>query len=326
MFNRYWRAYPWGLRLALALLLAFTLISFTTYLILILGPRLSGIEFKDLIKISETSAPRTIRVSLITQALSSLGNYAIPALLFAVFCHPRPRAYLGLRAPGSAAHWPLVTGIVIGMLPAFLFAESWLRAHVNLGDQADSDQAASTQLVKAGMSLRGGGNQLLVLTVLALVPAIGEELLFRGVLLRLFHQFFKKHRSFLVPSDTVEIQPDIQRSMLLPVLITSIMFTAMHSGPYSFVFIFIAGCVLALIYQLTGSLLCSIWAHFVYNGSQVVLAYLTPSVNESEVPAWLGLAGLGLFLLSFYGLIRTQRPLGADWSSDFLPGEEPPLR
>lgn len=322
MFNRYWRSYPWGLRLALALLLVFTLISFSTYLILILGPKLSGLAFKDIMKVTEKSAPHAIRTSVIMQGLASLGTYALPAILFAIFSHPRPRAYLGIRPPGRPIHWPIVTAIILGMLPAMLVAESWLRAHMDLGAGADQQQAASAQLVKAWMSLRGGGNPVLVMAVLALIPALGEELLFRGVLLRLFHQLFKKRRSFLTPpSETVVIQPDVQRSMLMPVVITALMFTAMHSSPYSFVFIFMAGCVLALIYQLTGSLLCSIWAHFIYNGSQVLIAYLTPPGTEFDIPAWGGLIGLGVFLLAFYALIRTQTPLNPDWSNDFEPGE-----
>lgn len=324
MFNRYWRSYPWALRLALALLLVFTLISFTTYLILILGPKLSGLQYRDLIKITERSPAATIRTSMLTQGFASIGQYLLPAVLFAVFCHPRPRAYLGIRKPGKSLHWIIVTLIVVGLVPAQLVAETWMMDVVKLGADADKEQAASTQLVKAWMSLRGGGSLALILTVLALIPAIGEELLFRGVLLRLFHQFFSRRRTILPQFDSVDVQPDIQRSMLMPILVTTVMFTAMHSGPYGFVFIFIAGCVLALIYQLTGSLVTSIWAHFVYNGSQVLLSYFSASGTDIDVPAWVGLAGLGVFLLSFYALIRNQTPLAANWSADFAPGEEPP--
>jgi hypothetical protein len=90
-----------------------------------------------------------------------------------------------------------------------------------------------------------------------------------------------------------------------------------------------AGCVLALIYQLTGSILCSMFGHFLFNGVQVAAMILMNNGNtaakaaEAEnLPLVYPLAGLLIFAVSFYGLVRSQTPLAPDWSADFRPGEE----
>ena len=89
MFNRYWRSYPWGMQVFLLLTTWFTLSSFATYLVLVLVPKLTGLNAADLTELSATSSQRVARVGLIVQGFYHAGMYALPGLLFAVFMHPR---------------------------------------------------------------------------------------------------------------------------------------------------------------------------------------------------------------------------------------------
>jgi membrane protease YdiL (CAAX protease family) len=117
--------------------------------------------------------------------------------------------------------------------------------------------------------------------------------------------------------------------MVIPVVASSLVFTYVHSSPYGFAFIFIGGCVLALIYKLTGSLLCSMLGHFLYNGLQILMEFaahynqgVKRIVSADFLPFYIPLIGLLIFAGSFYALVRTQTPLPEDWSADFRPGEE----
>ena len=328
MFNRYWRTYPWVLQLTLLMLMILTLSSFATYLVLTLVPRLSGIALDDLINLTPVSSTRATRAGIIAQGISHLGTFALPALLFAVFCHPRVREYLGIRAPGKPQHWLMATGIMVGLVPVFLWGEAWMLKHLHFGNWATERQAANDNTFKAFLKLKTGPDLALLLTILALLPAIGEELLFRGAMLRLFHRRVYKVSPPVVEGDKAVV-PDAQRSMLFPVIFTALLFAVIHVNPYGFVFIFIAGCMLSLIYYLTGSLLCAIWAHFLYNGIQVASVFLTHHndaarivAENDQLPPIYPIAGLVIFALSFYALVRTQTPLAADWSLDFKPGEE----
>lgn len=327
MFNRYWRTYPWVLQMALAFLTIFTLMSFSTYLILVLVPKFTGANMNDLLQLNESSPARMARISLFSQAIGSIGTFVMPALLFAGFAHPRMREYLGLRLPGKRIHWVLVTGIMLGLIPVLLWGEGWMIEHVHLGKQADDIQHRTDGIFKAYLKLPNGADFALLLTILALIPAIGEELIFRGIFLRLFHRRF--NGMMVAAGENRLMAPDGQRIMVLPVIVSTLLFAFWHTSPYGFVFIFIAGCVLALIYFMTGSLLCSMWAHFLYNGFQITFIFNTQQnevlrkMAEGEhLPIAVPLVGLAVFLISFYALIRNQMPLQPDWSTDFKPEEE----
>ena len=327
MFNRYWRTYPWTLQLALLMLMVLTLSSFATYLILTLTPRLSGLAFSEVARLTALSDQKTIRAGLIAQAVAHVGTFMGPALLFAAFTHPRLREYLGLRAPGTPAHWLMVTGIMLGLIPVFIWGETWMMQHLHFGDWATRLQDANDNTIKAFLKLTTGPDLAMLLLVLAVLPAVGEEFLFRGVLLRLFHRRMYKGAVF-EPGAALKSVGE-PRSMLFPIIFTSLLFAAIHVNPYGFPFLFVAGCMLALIYHLTGSLLCSLWGHFLYNGVQVSTFFLSPGAkaaqevsNTEQLPIVYPLVGLVVFALSFYALFRNRTPLPANWSVDFKPGEE----
>ena len=329
MFNRYWRSYPWVLQMVLLILMVFTMVWFATLVALLVLPWVSGVATTALVHVTAASSPAIIRASLLTQAIGHAGMFLIPAWLFAACSHPRVREYLGLRLPGKPVHWLLITGMMLGLIPVFQWGETWTLAHLHFGATADKLQQENSDIISAYMSLGRPADLLLLLFTLALLPALGEELLFRGVLLRMLHN---RSRSFALKAAAGNnpLAQDPQRSMVTPVIITALMFSAIHTNAYGFLFIFIAGCVLALIYFLTGSLLCSIWAHMLYNGTQVALEYYshhsTTIAHLAEVTPQqpiFPLAGVALFAISFYGLIKTQTPMRANWSDNFKEESNP---
>lgn len=323
MFNRYWRSYPWGLQVVLFMLMVFTLVSFASLLALVIVPRVTGLPYASFVEVFPASTLPAIRANLIVEGLVHIGMFLLPASLFAAFTHPKPAQFLGLRQPGKRLHWLLVTGIMVGLLPFFLKGEAWSQAHLFFGTKAQELQVKNDQLIRAYLNLNGPGDLALLLIVLSLLPAVGEELLFRGVLLRLLHRRVLRVAPTATVSD-IPVMQDVQRTMVFPVVTTSLLFAFIHFNAHGFIFIFIAGCMLALIYSLTGSLLCSIWGHLLYNGTQVVLVYLSHYnkhverfVDGTTMPLYVPVAGLALFAACFYKLVKTQTPLPADWSDNF---------
>lgn len=327
MFNRYWRAYPWGMQMLLFFLTIFTLYSFGSYLVLALVPKISGVPLKDLVALSPAALPGQIRAALSAQAISHAFMFAVPGFIFAGFCHPRMREYLGLRAPGKPIHWLLVTGIMLGLVPVFLWGQAWSMQHLHFGQWAQHLQKENDDTVAAFLKLNTGSDLLFLLGTLALLPAVGEEIIFRGILLRLLHRLGMRRYQLLAK---VEARlPDTQITMLSPIIFSALAFAFIHFNPHGFVFIFIAGCVLAFVYFLTGSLLCGMWAHLLYNGLQVVVIFLSQENDAAKqmaqgenLPAIYPLAGLILFASCFYLLVKKQTPLPPDWSDDFR-GEMP---
>ncbi len=323
MFTRYWRNYPWFLQLFLFVTMMFTFLWLGRSVVWSLLPKLTDVPIKDILEVKADSSLKVVRAALLANTLVHICVFSLPPLLFAYFTHPRPAQLLGLRLPGKPVHWLLVTGIMLGFLPLSLSLEAWMQQHINFGAWAKDMQTETDSTFAAYLNMRSKADLIKVFIAFAIVPPIGEELLFRGVIMRFAH----KRARFPLPGisrGVVDLQPR-KNAMLMPVLLTSAMFAFMHPNPYGALFIFSAGILLSVIYWLTGSLLCSIWAHLLFNGSQVVGIFLSSQAAQKtatdtasqSLPIWMPVAGLIVLTASLYGLYKWSTPLSPDWSSDF---------
>ena len=154
-------------------------------------------------------------------------------------------------------------------LPAALQAfEGWA--------QAKEDQLA--KLTEYLIAFDGFGQFLLGLFVIAVLPALGEELLFRGTL-----------------------QPMLQRATGSPhraIWISAIIFSAIHVQFYGFVPRMLLGALFGYLYYWSGNISIPVLAHFTNNGITVVLSYLQRSGQTSLDPEHLPAAPLPVLLAS----------------------------
>ena len=97
------------------------------------------------------------------------------------------------------------------------------------------------------------GGLLLNLVIVALIPAVGEELTFRGVLQQ---------------SLTRKMNPHVA------IILSAAIFSFIHFQFYGFLPRMFLGILLGYMFYITGSLWTSILMHFVNNGTAVVLYYL----------------------------------------------------
>jgi len=98
------------------------------------------------------------------------------------------------------------------------------------------------------------GGLLLNLVVVALIPAVGEEMTFRGVL-----------------------QQSLTRKMKNPhvaIVLSAAIFSFIHFQFYGFLPRMFLGLLLGYMFYVTGSLWTSILMHFLNNGTAVMLYYL----------------------------------------------------
>jgi len=330
MFTRYWRNYPWFLQLFLFVTLMFTMLWLGRSVVWSLLPRLTGIPIKDMLEVKGNSPLPLVRASLLANSIIHLCAFTIPPLIFANLTHPKPAQYLGLRLPGKPVHWLLVTGIMLGFLPLSLSLEAWMQQHVNFGKWAKDMQLETDSAFAAYLNMKSGADLLKVFIAFAIIPPFGEELLFRGIIMRFAHKRARFSPQLPAILNQKPIVKERRNAMLMPIVLTAALFALMHPNPYGFLFIFTAGALLSIIYWLTGSLLCSIWAHLLFNGSQVIGIFLSaqpPATTaqasvEQTLPIWLPIAGLVLLAASLYGLFRMKTPLPANWSSDFAEEEK----
>jgi len=103
---------------------------------------------------------------------------------------------------------------------------------------------------------------LINLLIIAFIPAVGEELIFRGVVQPVLLGFTK--------------------NFWVGIILTAIIFSAMHLQFYGFLPRVFIGIILGIIVFKSGSLVNGIVAHFVNNGVLVlIIAYVA---NFTEIP------------------------------------------
>jgi len=303
---KYFRTYPWLLQLLLFGLMVFTCISGATVIIYSLLPKLLGVLPSQANHITPASPPAFIQANLAMQAAINISAFSIPALLFAYLAHPRPGHYLGLRKPGKSIQPVLAILLVLGAMPLLTGLQS-LISLIDFGPDVKAAQKANDDLFAALLIMPSFSSFLKVFLCLAIVPGIGEELFFRGLLMR-----FAAVRS---------------RTIAGPILFSALIFAFSHSNIYGFLSIFLAGALLGFLYHITGSIWCNILAHIVFNGTQTILSYLAAGNKalknflDGDISIILILCGAVVFSLSLYLLLKNRTPLPANWTDDFA-GEQ----
>ncbi len=224
----------------------------------------TGIQM--LVPIGDTTSPQLM---LTMQGVSQLFTFLLPALLFAVLYSGNVCGYYHFDM--GVKKWVLgfvAIMIVLLLLPVVdyisLWNESWDLGAMD-GRMREMTER-SQQLIEQMLSTTGVWNLLLQLVVVALVPAVCEELFFRGALQQIMDKWFgNKH---------------------VAVIVAAIVFSLAHGDIYGLVPRFMLGVVLGYLFVRSGSILVNICAHFANNAVFVVLYYLYNmgelSVNPSE--------------------------------------------
>ena len=224
---------------------------------LLLGKWYFGVDLSELAVMISDPKGDVLKFTLFFQFLSQVGVFIIPSLVFGLFVAQCPREYLKLNKKPNAVSLLIVTLSVYAILP-FVNYLGELNHSIHLTPALDdwirAKEAQATLLTEAFLKTDTIGGLIINLLIMALIPALGEEMLFRGIVQRLF--------------------AGITRNIHLAVIITAFLFSAMHMQFLGFLPRFLLGLMLGYAFVITGSLWTAIWLHFVNNASSVVVYYL----------------------------------------------------
>lgn len=249
--------------------------------------------------------PAFVRGLKTVQLLYTVVGFLAPALIFAYLAHPRPALYLGMQQAPKGSQLVLAVLVLACALPLVGVTAEWNNSWQVSDAIRDMEDLAAEQ-TKLLLDMPGLSDMLFSLLLLALLPAIAEELFFRGVLQRLIMQIVKNG--------------------WLAVIITAILFSAIHMQFLGFIPRVVLGFVMGAIYLLTGNLWLSIAAHFLNNGLQVVLVYLHQSkvidydvLKDEHTPLYYG--AISLLLVGFLLTVLHKRAKAAGQTFE-LPAEK----
>lgn len=191
----------------------------------------------------------------IGQGLSSTLMFIAPPVILYAITRERPMDQLGFHKPVKG--WMLLVGVALMFvsLPLTNILGDW-NAKVNFG-ALDSwlkmmeDMAGDlTQRMLEVDTIWGLLGNLLVI---ALIPAIGEELTFRSVLQQALTKRCNVH---------------------LAVFLSAFIFSFIHFQFYGFLPRMFLGLLLGYLFYYSGSIWTTILMHFINNGTAVVVGYL----------------------------------------------------
>lgn len=245
--------------------------------------------------LNNTDNPSVISALKVMQIVSSIGTFIIPPFLAGIVFSMQPFRFLSLdkKVPGYLI--ALVFSLVIVSMPLINQMMVW-NEHLTfpaflkgLEQWMQNSEEKAAELTRAFMSMSSFPDLILNLFMIALIPAIGEELIFRGVIQKLFR--------------------DLIKNSFIAILFTSILFSAIHLQFYGFLPRLMLGLILGYLLEWSGSLWLPIILHFLNNGLAVLLAYFYPEIPSDELgtnpgESWQVILSAVLTLSLIYSIFR----------------------
>ncbi len=255
----------------------------------LMAPGLSILNLESLM-----SNPAYAGASKVIQLVSTVIMFFLPAYLFAHFAFGNPLQHLGFK--NVSVSWQqllLVSGIAfMAIFVGGGLAELNERIPISksLYDSFKKAEDAYNDQILSMAKMNNALDYLIALFIIALMPAIVEETFFRGTL----QQFFIK----------------IVGNAWVGIIITSIIFSAIHMSYFGFLTRTSLGIVLGLLFYYSKNIWLSILAHFLNNAIAVTSLYIfsiqgkpmKEALKDDHFPLWVGLSAGALlvwFLVSF---------------------------
>lgn len=230
--------------------------------------------------------PANVDIIRWMQAIGTFFTFMLSVWAFRRIVHA-PKVFLQIRTKSNIKIWLLVTIIAAVSLPVtdlFGYINNWIPIPGGLAKFFKSLEDAYNDQIMLLMQMKGIPDLIVSLSLVALLPAVFEETFFRGAFQNILIQWMKRP--------------------YWAILITSIVFSAIHFSYYGFLPRAFLGVLLGCVYYWTKDLKLNILIHFLNNAVSVVSFYILSSKHEltpekmNEFLPWYYQIG-GLFIFSF---------------------------
>ena len=236
------------------------------------------------------------------QLLQTITLFLLPSLMIAYLCAKAPFSWLQLDKKADWKMFLWAVGIMLVALPAINMLAQWNQHMVlptwlsGVEEWMKAKETEAEWLTKQFMSVTTISGLLVNLLLMAVLPALSEEITFRGVLQRLLNFQLSTFNSHLA------------------IWLTAIIFSAIHMQFYGFVPRMLMGALFGYMLVWTGSLWVPMLMHFVNNGMAVLLYFMANRAHwdMDKVDAigtgntlWLGIVSLVLTVVGIYMFRRS---------------------
>nr|WP_319271667.1 CPBP family intramembrane glutamic endopeptidase [uncultured Draconibacterium sp.] len=207
---------------------------------------------------SETSQ-NIINLYKFIQVVQAIGFFIVPPFILGYLFHGKSNEYLFLDKSFNSQSVILVVVMMffaapfinlIGELNSNMSFPNWLSGMEEWMRNAEENAAVITD---AFLNVKTIGGLAFNVFMVALLPAVGEELLFRGVIQKIFSKMTRSHH--------------------WGIWISAILFSALHMQFFGFVPRVLLGALFGYLLVWSGSMWLPIIAHFLNNAIAVIAIY-----------------------------------------------------
>ena len=254
-------------------------------------------------------SPESIYFLKYFQVLQSIGLFVVPPIILALLFHGNIYEYLQIDRSTNKLTY-LFAALTLLMVIPFVNFLGELNGQMKFPDSLSgienwmkTMEDAAEVMVEKFMNVEGISGLMFNIFMIAVLPALGEELLFRGVIQRIFTNWTRNHH--------------------WGIWISAFLFSAMHMQFYGFLPRMVLGGMFGYLLVWTGTMWVPILAHFVNNAVGVVGYYfINKGVIPKDVEEWgtgsgqfplallsATIAGFLLYMIYRSGQSKTKMPM-----------------
>lgn len=223
--------------------------------------------------------------------------FALPAFLFAKIVSIR-NDYFYFKKTSSINLWLIALLIAFAAMPAsdfFSQINEWIPISKHLQSIFKAAEQQYNSQAIAIIDVKSLGGFIISILIIALLPAIVEELIFRGSL----QQVLLKWTGKAFPT----------------ILITAIIFSAVHLSYYGFLPRVLLGVVLGYVYYFGKNIWLNMFVHFINNASVVTFLYISsrskpidPKMMDSaSAPFYMQIIGILVLIAALYSFYKNAK-------------------
>ena len=249
-------------RFVFAIALTFTCFILVFFAAILLAMPMFRISLSGILGIlSQPDKPEALALLKYFQVTQSIGLFIIPPVLGGYLFERNAWLYLKADRSAAAVNYILVFLLMFISLPFI----NWLvdinemmklpAALAGLEDWMKTAEEQAGKLTDSFLAGKSFSNFLFNLFMIGILPAVGEEFMFRGLLQKLFNGWF--------------------RNIHIAIFITGFLFGAMHMQFYGMLPRVLLGVIFGYLFYWSGSIWVPVFAHFVNNSGAIIISYLS---------------------------------------------------
>ena len=253
-----------------------------------------GFSVSDILALGTYEDSSYVAASKLIQILGSVGTFIIPAFLFSYLFEGDLFSYYKFRNPTGMTPMFLVILMMVSVIPFINYmAEINMKMEIPiraLDQLLRSLESSAEEMMVAFTATNSIGGLLINLLMIGVIAAVGEELIFRGLLQKLMC--------------------DMVKNVHLAILITALLFSAFHFQFFSFLPRFVLGVLLGYLMYYGKSIWYPILAHFVNNAMGVIYYYFNSRGSADDMLEEIGTstlipvaAAISLALFLIFGVL-----------------------